>query len=103
MKLGPVTKLDKRNTTMARKFGNDVMLANCDSMACNGVLTPPPPSKSNSPPKLVTFPNPKIFNPLDLKLFTPPNSDWKWLLLHFFTHGYFQQAHAHISEAIITD
>ena len=21
----------------------------------------------------------------------------------FFTHGYFQQAHAHISEAIITD
>ena len=45
MKLGPVTKLDKRNTTMARKFDNDVMLANCDSMACNGVLTPPPQVK----------------------------------------------------------
>ena len=42
MKLGPVTKLDKRNTTMARKFDNDAMLANCDSMAYNGVLTPPP-------------------------------------------------------------
>ena len=30
MKLGPVTKLDKRNKTMSRKFNDDVMLENCD-------------------------------------------------------------------------
>ena len=30
MKLGPVTKLDKRNKTMSKKFGDDVTLANCD-------------------------------------------------------------------------
>ena len=30
MKPGPVTKFDKRNTTMSKKFGNDAMLANCD-------------------------------------------------------------------------
>ena len=30
MKLGPVTKLDKRNKAMSKKFGDDVMSANCD-------------------------------------------------------------------------
>ena len=30
MKLGPVTKLDKRNKKSQKKFDNDVMLANCD-------------------------------------------------------------------------
>ena len=30
MKLGPVTKLDKRNKTTSKKFDVDVMLENCD-------------------------------------------------------------------------
>ena len=30
MKLGPVTKLDKRNTTPSEKFDDDVILANCN-------------------------------------------------------------------------
>ena len=30
MKLGPVTKLDKRNKTTSKKIGDDVMLANCE-------------------------------------------------------------------------
>ena len=30
MKLGPVTKLDKKNKTTSKKLGNDVMLKNCD-------------------------------------------------------------------------
>ena len=30
MKLGPVTKLDKRNKATSKKFDNDVMLANCE-------------------------------------------------------------------------
>ena len=30
MKLGPVTKLDKRNTTTLKKFDDDVMLASCN-------------------------------------------------------------------------
>ena len=30
MKLGPVTKFDKINKTMSRKFGGDVILKNCD-------------------------------------------------------------------------
>ena len=30
MKLEPVTKLDKRNMAMSKKFHNDVMLVNCD-------------------------------------------------------------------------
>ena len=30
MKLGPVTKLDKKNKTTSRKFVDDVMLANFD-------------------------------------------------------------------------
>ena len=30
MKLGPVTKLDKRNKTMSKKIGDGVILANCD-------------------------------------------------------------------------
>ena len=30
MKLGPVTKLEKRNKTTSKKNDSDVMLANCD-------------------------------------------------------------------------
>ena len=30
MKLGPVTKLDKRNMAKSRKFDDDAMSANCD-------------------------------------------------------------------------
>ena len=30
MKLGPVTKLDKRNNTASKMFDDDIMLANCD-------------------------------------------------------------------------
>ena len=30
MKIGPVTKLDKRNRTTSRKFDDDSMSANCD-------------------------------------------------------------------------
>ena len=30
MKLGPVTKRDKRNKTTSKKFDNNVMLENCD-------------------------------------------------------------------------
>ena len=30
MKLGPVTKLDKRNKTTSKKFDDDIMSANCD-------------------------------------------------------------------------
>ena len=33
MKLGPVTKFDKINKTMSRKFGGDVILKNCDVIA----------------------------------------------------------------------
>ena len=32
MKLGPVTKLDKRNKTTSKNFSNDVMLENCDAI-----------------------------------------------------------------------
>ena len=30
MKLGPVTKLDKKNKTTSKKFNDNVMSANCD-------------------------------------------------------------------------
>ena len=30
MKLGPVTKLDKRNKTTSKKLDDDIMPANCD-------------------------------------------------------------------------
>ena len=30
MKLGPVTKLDKKNTTTFKKIDRDIMVANCD-------------------------------------------------------------------------
>ena len=33
MKLGPVTKLDKRNETTSKKSNDDVMSANCDAIA----------------------------------------------------------------------
>ena len=33
MKLGPVTKLDKRNKTRSKKVDDDVTLENCDVIA----------------------------------------------------------------------
>ena len=33
MKLGPVTKIDKRNKTNVKKIGDDVMSKNCDVIA----------------------------------------------------------------------
>ena len=30
MKLGPVTKIDKRNKVTSKQFSDDVMLVNCD-------------------------------------------------------------------------
>ena len=33
MKLGPVTKLDKRNKIKSKKFDGDVMSKNCDVIA----------------------------------------------------------------------
>ena len=30
MKLGPLTKLDKKNKIRSKNFGDDVMLTNCD-------------------------------------------------------------------------
>ena len=33
MKLGPVTKLDKRNKTTSKNFDDDVMSENCDVTA----------------------------------------------------------------------
>ena len=30
MKLGPVSKCDKRNKKTSKKFGDDVVLGNCD-------------------------------------------------------------------------
>ena len=56
-------------------------------MACNGVLTPP--LQQNDPP------SPQTFTPLPLQLEMAASA--------FFRHGYFQQAHVHISETIITD
>ena len=32
MKLGPVTKLDKRKKTASKRFDDDVMLENCDAI-----------------------------------------------------------------------
>ena len=34
MKLGPVTKLDKRNTATSKDFDDDVMSVNCDVIVC---------------------------------------------------------------------
>ena len=33
MKLGPVTKLDKKNKATSKKFDDDVMSKNCDAIA----------------------------------------------------------------------
>ena len=56
------------------------------------------------------IPPPQIGNPPSPKFLPPPQSSNFLLPLRlemaasaFFTHGYFQQAHVHISEAIITD
>ena len=32
MKLGPVTKLNKRNKTTSKKNGDDILLKNCDAI-----------------------------------------------------------------------
>ena len=68
-------------------------------MACNGVLILP--SKSNSS-KLVTPPVLKFFNLPQSSNFLLP-LQLEIVASAFFTHGYFQQAHVHISEAIMTD
>ena len=60
------------------------------------------PSKSN-PPQIGNSPFLKIFTTSSPQTFY---SSPLWLEMAtsaFFTHGYFQQAHIHISEAIITD
>ena len=71
-------------------------------MACNGVLTPAPvkvpPQIGNPPPVLKSLPTPPphpqtFYSPLQLEIAAST----------FFTHGYFQQAHVNISEAIITN
>ena len=33
MKLGPVTKIDKRNKTVSKKYDDDVISENCDAIA----------------------------------------------------------------------
>ena len=38
MKLGPLTKLDKRNKTTSKQFDVDVMPENCDVIAFFGIL-----------------------------------------------------------------
>ena len=38
MKLGPVTKLDKRITKTSKKYGDDVMSVNCDVIVIFGFL-----------------------------------------------------------------
>ena len=46
MKVGPVTKLDKRNKTTSTKFDDEVMLENCDIIIIYGqfgaILKPVP-------------------------------------------------------------
>ena len=71
-------------------------------MAYNGVLTPP--AKAPPPPKSITPPVLKFFSPSPpvLNLYIPP-LQLEMAASSFFTHGYFQQAHVHVSEAIITD
>ena len=39
MKLGPVTKLDKRNKITSKKFDDEVMSANCDVIVIFVFLT----------------------------------------------------------------
>ena len=57
-----------------------------------------PPPQIGNPPEVLKFFNPHhspqtFYSPLRLEMTTSA----------FFTHGYFQQAHVQISEAIITD
>ena len=64
------------------------------AMACDGVMSPPPPPAKVTPSKIGNAPSPQTFySPLRLEMDASA----------FFTHGYFQQANVHISEAIITD
>ena len=37
MKLGSVTKLDKRNNAKSKKYNNDVMSENCDVIAISSI------------------------------------------------------------------
>ena len=59
-------------------------------MASNGVVIPQKKysPQAGNPPSPQTF-----YSPLRLEMAAPA----------FFTHGYFQQAHVHICEAITTD
>ena len=40
MKVGPVTKLDKKNKTTSKKVDDDIMLANCDIMTMSNKIKP---------------------------------------------------------------
>ena len=69
-------------------------------LTCNEYRSP----QKRDPPKSVTPSVLNFFNP------PPPSPQTFYSPLRlemaasaFFTHGYFQQAHVHISEAIITD
>ena len=62
----------------------------------------PPPAKVPRPLKSVIPQVLKFLNPPVIKLFTP--SLWLEMAAStVFTHGCFQQAYVHISEAIIID
>ena len=71
-------------------------------MACSGELTPqqkyPPPPENWYPPLQVL----KYFNPNpSSQTFYSPLLRLEMAASAFFTHGYFLQAHVHISKAII--
>ena len=63
-------------------------------MACNGVLNPQQ-KYPTSPKNFKSLPQSSNFNFAPLRLEMAASA--------FFTHGYFQQAHVHIPEAITTD
>ena len=70
-------------------------------MACSST---DPPAKV-TPLQIGNSPAPLILNFFNnstvVKLFTPLRQEMA--ASAFFTHGYFQEAHVHISEAITTD
>ena len=71
-----------------------IQLHNYDLFESNRVLNPP--AIVSPPPPVLNFFNPSIpqsfYSPLQLEMAASA----------FFTHGYFQQAHVHTFEAIIT-
>ena len=76
MKLGPVTKLAKRNTATPEKFNNKIMSANCDVIVIFPIYGQfgaiPKPDSGEGPDFLISEgggPNSDIFLP-DLKNFS---------------------------------